>query len=79
MDFGDAIRNLKLGRRVSRAGWNGKGDVAGLPEGLPGWDPDQRQHRGGYRFATGDGQPLLAVPDDEDRGRRIRALARVTD
>lgn len=25
MDFGDAIRALKMGRRVSRAGWNGKG------------------------------------------------------
>lgn len=25
MDFGDAIRALKRGERVSRAGWNGKG------------------------------------------------------
>lgn len=25
MDFGDAIRLLKQGRRVARAGWNGKG------------------------------------------------------
>lgn len=25
MDFGDAIRDLKAGNRVSRAGWNGKG------------------------------------------------------
>jgi hypothetical protein len=24
-DFGYAIRNLKAGRRVQRAGWNGKG------------------------------------------------------
>jgi hypothetical protein len=25
MDFGDAIRALKQGRRVAREGWNGKG------------------------------------------------------
>lgn len=25
MDFGDAIRALKDGKRVTRAGWNGKG------------------------------------------------------
>jgi len=30
MDFGDAIRNLKIGKRVARAGWNGKGMWLGL-------------------------------------------------
>lgn len=25
MDFGDALRALKGGKRLSRAGWNGKG------------------------------------------------------
>ncbi len=25
MDFGDAVRALKAGERVARAGWNGKG------------------------------------------------------
>ncbi|HEX3747624.1 MAG TPA: DUF2829 domain-containing protein [Bryobacteraceae bacterium] len=25
MDFGEAIRTLKAGKRVARAGWNGKG------------------------------------------------------
>lgn len=25
MDFGDAIRAMKKGKKVSRAGWNGKG------------------------------------------------------
>jgi hypothetical protein len=25
MDFGDAVRALKRGERVARAGWNGKG------------------------------------------------------
>lgn len=30
MDFGDAIRALKTGAKVSRAGWNGKGMWLGL-------------------------------------------------
>jgi hypothetical protein len=35
MNFGDAIRVLKLGGKVARAGWNGKGMwlVLGTPDG----------------------------------------------
>ncbi|PWC96951.1 DUF2829 domain-containing protein [Azospirillum sp. TSO5] len=33
MDFGDAIRALKDGRRVARSGWNGKGMWLGLVQG----------------------------------------------
>ena len=33
MDFGDAIRALKQGRRVARAGWNGKGMWLALSPG----------------------------------------------
>lgn len=29
MDFGDAIRALKEGKRVARSGWNGKGVLNG--------------------------------------------------
>lgn len=39
MDFGDAIRLLKAGDRVTREGWNGKGMwlalQAGYPAGIP--------------------------------------------
>jgi hypothetical protein len=39
MDFGDALRALKAGDRVTRAGWNGKGmhvvHQAGYPDGIP--------------------------------------------
>lgn len=39
MDFGDAVRALKNGKRVSRTGWNGKGMwlayQAGYPDGIP--------------------------------------------
>lgn len=33
MDFGDAIRALKAGERVARAGWNGKGMWLSLTPG----------------------------------------------
>jgi len=38
-DFGDALRLLRVGHRLSRAGWNGKGMFivlqAGYPDGIP--------------------------------------------
>ena len=33
LDFCDALRALKSGKRVARAGWNGKGMWIGLVEG----------------------------------------------
>ena len=33
MDFGDAIRHMKLGRAVAREGWNGKGMWIALTPG----------------------------------------------
>lgn len=40
-DFGEAIRRLKQGRKVSRQGWNGKGMFLFLREGrdIKGVDP----------------------------------------
>ena len=35
MDFGDAIRALKDGKRVARVGWNGKGMHLVLVRALP--------------------------------------------
>lgn len=39
MDFGDALRALKEGASVTRAGWNGKGMYVvhqqGYPDGIP--------------------------------------------
>lgn len=38
MDFGEALENLKAGRKVARVGWNGKGMwivlQAGYPDGV---------------------------------------------
>lgn len=39
MDFSDALRLAKQGKRISRAGWNGKGQYVvlqkGYPDGIP--------------------------------------------
>ena len=39
MDFGDALRALKDGDRVTRSGWNGRGMFVvyqkGYPDGIP--------------------------------------------
>lgn len=39
MDFGDAVRALKSGERVSRTGWNGKGMWLALKPGHPDGAP----------------------------------------
>lgn len=50
MDFGDAIRALKAGQRVARAGWNGKGMWLAFSPGskaLPAerfWAPQNKRH-----------------------------------
>lgn len=39
MDFGDAVRAAKRGKKISRKGWNGKGMFVvyqkGYPDGIP--------------------------------------------
>jgi hypothetical protein len=41
MDFGEAIRSLKAGNRVARAGWNGKGMFLVLVPGSNGLTVDE--------------------------------------
>jgi hypothetical protein len=67
---GDAQRQPRGARRVER-----KGDVAGVPAGIPGRHPDQRQHGEGDGAARGNGDALPAVRDDADGGRGVRAVA----
>jgi hypothetical protein len=38
-DFGEALRRLKAGKRVQRAGWNGKGMWVVFQKGYPGGIP----------------------------------------
>jgi hypothetical protein len=35
MDFSDALKNAKIGCRISRSGWNGKGMYVVLQKGYP--------------------------------------------
>jgi hypothetical protein len=50
MDFSDALRQLKAGQRVARAGWNGKGMWICLGKGLDAnpaqnfWNTHTREH-----------------------------------
>lgn len=43
MDFGDAIRAMKAGKKVARAGWNGKGMWVALIKGR-----DVQIHNNGF-------------------------------
>ena len=49
MDFGGALKALKEGERVERAGWNGKGMwvalMTGYPEGVEANDATVKAHR----------------------------------
>lgn len=51
-DFGDAIRALKAGQRVARAGWNGKGMwiMLGEVDAIASGDPSDTRVR--YREAS---------------------------
>lgn len=49
MDFGAALQAMKDGKRVERAGWNGKGMwvvlMLGYPDGIPANEATARAHR----------------------------------
>lgn len=67
LDFGAALAALKAGKRVQRAGWNGKGAWLALTEGtvIPG-----------PAVAVPDGMSTALVPGPTLRGSaRILALA----
>jgi len=54
MDFGDAIRALKDGKRVSREGWNGKNMWLVLVPGTPELTVDEGRplHKAGLELGT---------------------------
>jgi hypothetical protein len=63
MDFGDAIRALKDGKRVARAGWNGKGMWLSLSGPLDGrvikWDQFWSENNAIYAKENGGGAVVL--------------------
>lgn len=67
MDFGEALRALKTGKRVARAGWNGKGMWLALVEphspldlsALTGVAPLPAPMRWWYMGVPGDARKIL--------------------
>jgi hypothetical protein len=66
MDFGDALRALKDGKRVAREGWNGKGMfIVIMPElRLPPYNTQGTERKVNDRTAKwiGEDQPLNCRP-----------------
>jgi Protein of unknown function (DUF2829) len=62
MDFGDAIRSLKLGKRVARSGWNGRGMWLALSPAHPALPADKFWAGPNREFAekNGGSAPVLA-------------------
>lgn len=66
MTFGDALMMLKLGYRVARAGWNGKGMFIYLNRGAHDFDADPRGAIDGVDsdyFAKGDTGIVTRMPN----------------
>lgn len=66
MDFGEAIRALKSGKRVARAGWNGKGMWLAYMSGmsLPPYSTQGADRKVNDRTAKwiGEDTPLETLP-----------------
>lgn len=53
-DFGEALHNLKAGKRVSRHGWNGKGMSVVYQKGYPNGIPCNKQTAEAWGMNMGD-------------------------
>lgn len=54
MNFGQALERLKLGSRVAREGWNGKGMSVALQAGYPDGIPANKQTAATWGLKEGD-------------------------
>lgn len=54
MDFSDALKEIKLGKKVSRNGWNGKGMFVVYQKGYPKGIPCNKQTAEAYGLNEGD-------------------------
>lgn len=52
--FGEAIRNLKKGKKVARSGWNGKGMFVVYQKGYPNGIPCNKQTADACGMSEGD-------------------------
>ena len=64
MDFGDAIRALKAGKRVAREGWNGKGMWLSMSGNLEGSvvSYDKFWSENNSRYARENGGAAVVLP-----------------
>ena len=54
MDFSDALKKLKEGKKVCRSGWNGKGMWLALQKGYPDGTPCNKNSSEAYGIPEGD-------------------------
>ena len=54
MDFSDALRAVKEGKRIARAGWNGKGMFVVYQKGYPDGIPCNKQTAEAWGMNEGD-------------------------
>lgn len=62
MDFGDAIRALKEGKRVARSGWNGKGMWLSFSPGCRSLRAEKFWAENNKRFAEESGGRITVLP-----------------
>src|ERR1017187_8095367 len=82
MNFGEAIEGLKQGKRVSRAGWNGKGIWLSLTPGTPVlpaekfWSPNNRAFAASRPEGRAAVLPCISIRHAGRRlGRRLALVA----
>lgn len=54
IDFGKALKELKTGNRVTRHGWNGKGQFVVYQKGYPDGIPCNKQTAEAFGYKEGD-------------------------
>lgn len=62
MDFGDALRAMKSGHRISRLGWNGKDMWLSYSIGHPAVPAEQFWSSHNQAFARGNGGVAKVLP-----------------
>ena len=73
MNFGEAIEGLKQGKRVSRAGWNGKGMWLSLTPGTPVlpaekfWSPNNRAFAASRPEGRANVLPCITMKTADDQ------------
>lgn len=68
MDFSDALREVKAGKKIARLGWNGKGMFVVYQKGYPEGIPCNKQTADAWGMNEGDlfiCQPYLQIKNPD--------------